>query len=80
MHERRPGLDPAVAEVRRAVRSGLDGRAGAILVALSGGADSLALAAATAFEAPRLGIRAEAVVIDHRLQDGSATIAERAAD
>lgn len=80
MHERRPGLDPAVAEVRRAVRAALDGRGGAVVVALSGGADSLALAAATAFEAPRLGIRAEAVVIDHGLQDGSAAIASRAAD
>ena len=80
MHERRPGLDPAVAEVRRAVRAGLDGRSGAVVVALSGGADSLALAAATAFEAPRLGIRAEAVVIDHGLQAGSADIAARAAE
>lgn len=80
MQERRPGLDPAVAEVRRAVRASLEGRSGAIVVALSGGADSLALAAATAFESPRHGIRAEAVVIDHGLQPGSAVIAERAAD
>ncbi|CAH0303249.1 tRNA lysidine(34) synthetase TilS [Microbacterium sp. Bi128] len=80
MQERRPGLDPAVAEVRRAVRASLEGRSGAVVVALSGGADSLALAAATAFEAPRLGIRAEAVVIDHGLQPGSAAIAERAAE
>ena len=34
-----------------------------MLVALSGGADSLALAAATAFEAPRAGIRAGAVIV-----------------
>lgn len=78
--ERRPGLSPAVAEVRRAVRGALEGRDGAVVVALSGGADSLALAAATAFEAPRHGIRAEAVVIDHGLQDGSAEIAARAAE
>lgn len=50
-----------------------------VLVALSGGADSLALAAALAFEAPRGGIRAGAVVIDHGLQTGSADVAERAA-
>lgn len=50
-----------------------------LLVGLSGGADSLALAAATAFEAPRAGLRAGAVVVDHGLQDGSAEIAERAA-
>lgn len=56
-------------------------RAGAplVLVALSGGADSLALAAATAFEAPRAGVRAGAVVVDHALQPGSAGVAERAA-
>ncbi|GIT79751.1 tRNA(Ile)-lysidine synthase [Leifsonia sp. LS1] len=50
-----------------------------VLVGLSGGADSLALAAATAFEAPRAGFRAGAVVVDHGLQHGSAEIAERAA-
>lgn len=50
-----------------------------VLVALSGGADSLALAAATAFEAPRAGIRAGAVVIDHGLQEGSDAVAARAA-
>lgn len=77
--EHRPGLDPATAEVRRAVRGVLDGRTGAVVVALSGGPDSLALAAATAFEAGRLGIRAEAVVIDHGLQHGSDAVAERAA-
>ena len=51
-----------------------------VLVALSGGADSLALAAATAFEAPRAGLRAGAVVVDHGLQDASAAVAESAAD
>lgn len=50
-----------------------------MLVALSGGADSLALAAATAFEAWRCGIRAGAVVVDHALQAGSADVAARAA-
>lgn len=47
-----------------------------VLVACSGGADSLALAAATAFVAPRMGIRAGLVTVDHGLQPGSA---ERAA-
>jgi len=50
-----------------------------VLVALSGGQDSLALAAAAAFEAPRLGLRAGAVIVDHGLQPGSADAAERAA-
>ncbi len=47
------------------------------MVACSGGPDSLALAAATAFVAPRLGLRAGLVTVDHGLQAGSA---ERAAD
>jgi len=60
--------------VRLAVRRGLaDLEPGdLVLVAASGGADSLALAAATAFEAPRIGLRAGAVTVDHGLQDGSA--------
>jgi tRNA(Ile)-lysidine synthase len=51
-----------------------------VLVALSGGPDSLALAAATAFEAPRADIRAGAVIVDHGLQAGSADVAARAAE
>jgi len=50
-----------------------------VLVALSGGPDSLALAAATAFEAPRAGFRAGAVIVDHGLQAGSADVAAAAA-
>ena len=50
-----------------------------VLVACSGGADSLALAAATAVEAPAAGLRAGAVVVDHGLQPGSAEVAARAA-
>jgi tRNA(Ile)-lysidine synthase len=50
-----------------------------VLVALSGGPDSLALAAATAFEAPRAGLRAGAVIVDHGLQQGSADVAAAAA-
>ena len=42
-----------------------------VLVACSGGADSVALAAAAAFEAPRLGFRVGGVTVDHRLQAGS---------
>ncbi|RCL91291.1 MAG: tRNA lysidine(34) synthetase TilS [Microbacterium sp.] len=77
----RPGLDSAVAEVRRAVRAALQAlpEGATVIVALSGGADSLALAAATAFEAPKRGIRGVAVTVDHGLQDGSAEIAATAA-
>ncbi|CAN5392850.1 tRNA lysidine(34) synthetase TilS [soil metagenome] len=79
----RPRLTPAVADLRRAVREALPVVATVetlVLVALSGGPDSLALAAATAFEAPRAGSRAGAVIIDHGLQDESAATAERAAE
>jgi tRNA(Ile)-lysidine synthase len=78
---RRPRLTPAVADSRRAVRESLAGLppGSLALVALSGGPDSLALAAAAGFEAPRLGLRAGAVIIDHGLQAGSAEVAERAA-
>jgi len=48
-----------------------------VLAACSGGADSLALAAALAFVAPRAGLRGGGVTVDHGLQEGSA---ERAAD
>jgi tRNA(Ile)-lysidine synthase len=65
------GPAPAVAQVRNAVRAALAG-ADRVLVACSGGADSLALAAATAFVAPRLGVRAGLLTVDHGLQDGSA--------
>src|SRR6266702_7962867 len=67
------GPVPAVAAIRLAVRTALaDHQPGAlVLVACSGGADSLALACATAFVAPRLGLRCGGVSVDHGLQDGS---------
>jgi len=84
-------VDPAVAAARNAVRAALAGlgRDDLVLVACSGGADSLALAASVAFEARRVGrsvrspgysVRAGAVVVDHGLQAGSAEVAERAAE
>ncbi|MEO8262604.1 MAG: tRNA lysidine(34) synthetase TilS [Pseudolysinimonas sp.] len=71
----RPRLTPAIADIRRAVRESLPPE-GLVLVALSGGPDSLALAAATAFEAAG---RVGAVIVDHGLQDASAATAEGAA-
>ncbi|GAA3736802.1 tRNA lysidine(34) synthetase TilS [Plantactinospora mayteni] len=72
-------LPPPVAAIRVAVRRALHGvpRDRPVLVACSGGADSLALAAGTAFVAPRLGVPAGLVTVDHGLQEGSA---RRAAD
>ncbi|MFJ5675106.1 tRNA lysidine(34) synthetase TilS [Streptomyces sp. NPDC093097] len=76
------GPHPAVAAIRLAVRRVLHDvlnhhcvqdrhDAPLVLVACSGGADSMALASALAFEAPKLGVRAGGVTIDHGLQEGS---------
>lgn len=74
------GPHPAVAAARTAVRAALaQVPAGPVLVACSGGADSLALAVATAFVAPRAGRTAGAVVVDHAWAPGSADVAGRAA-
>ena len=68
-------VPPATAEVRRAVRQAFpDDRRGPVVVACSGGADSLALAAAAAFVLPEV----HGVVVDHGLQAGSAEVAGRA--
>src|SRR3954452_12226886 len=70
------GPSPAVAQLRTAVRPGLTRSPHPVLVACSGGADSLALAAALAFEAARAGVPAGAVTVDHCLQPGSAERAQ----
>lgn len=72
------GPVPAVAGIRLAVRDMLkDHQPGElVLVACSGGADSLALACAAAFVTPRLGLRCGAVTVDHGLQEGSAQRAQ----
>ena len=71
-------LHPALAAVRAGVRRALaDLEPGAtVLVACSGGADSLALLAATVFEGHKTAHRIVGVTVDHGLQDGSV---ERAA-
>jgi tRNA(Ile)-lysidine synthase len=82
------GPSAAVAAVRCAVRDVLvqlnepapDGLGRLVIVACSGGADSLALAAAAAFEGPRLGLRVGGVTVDHGLQKGSAARAAAVAD
>src|SRR5690606_27918448 len=84
-------LAPPVAAVRLAVRRALLALLGEldrpepappplILVACSGGADSLALAAATRFVAPRTGCRAGLLTVDHGLQPGSAAQAATVAE
>ena len=80
----RPRLTPAIADVRRAVRTGFDeaGLAAGelVLAAVSGGADSLALAAAIAFEGPRANLRIAAAIIDHGLQEVTASVAAETAE
>lgn len=66
------GLDPASVEQSRPRSAANRAARPLVLVACSGGADSLALAACTAFVAPRLGWRAGLVTVDHQLQEGSA--------
>ena len=65
-------VDPQHAKYRRP-RQKPAPSAPLVLVACSGGADSMALAAATVFEAAKLGVRAGAVTVDHGLQTGSTT-------
>jgi tRNA(Ile)-lysidine synthase len=80
-------LHPAVARTRREVRDSLRAAldasqvssGGLVLAAVSGGADSLALAAALSRVAARLGMRAGAVVVDHQIQSGSAEVASAVA-
>lgn len=65
-------------QIRLAVRAELsDLHAGdTVLVAVSGGADSSALAAALIQETKKIAIRAIAVVVDHALQANSADVAQ----
>ena len=73
---------PPRAAVRAAVRAALaDLEPGdRVVVALSGGPDSLALAAAAATVGAEQGLVVEALVVDHGLQPRSARTAARAAD
>ena len=66
-------LHPAVAAVRRVVRRELSGvePGSAVVVACSGGADSLALLSAAVFEGHKMSLRVVGATVDHGLQDGS---------
>lgn len=70
-----------VVAVRTAVERALEDVAprSCVLVACSGGPDSLALAGAVAWVGERQGIDVAAVVVDHGLQAGSADVARDAA-
>ncbi|HEY9393023.1 MAG TPA: ATP-binding protein, partial [Nocardioides sp.] len=66
-------LHPSVAAVRRPVRATLERLEPGekVVVACSGGADSLALASAAVFEGHKLGLHIIGATVDHGLQDGS---------
>ncbi|MGH3931736.1 MAG: tRNA lysidine(34) synthetase TilS [Pseudonocardiaceae bacterium] len=71
----------AVTAVRTAVRrfQATHWAGDAVAVACSGGADSLALAAATVHCAGRLGLAVHGLVVDHRLQADSQRVTQTAA-
>ncbi|MGB5952530.1 MAG: tRNA lysidine(34) synthetase TilS [Ornithinimicrobium sp.] len=76
------GPPPAIAAVRVAVRTALAEHqlsGDTVVVACSGGVDSLALALAAGFEVPRAGGQVGAVIVDHQLQPNSALVASEAA-
>ena len=70
---------PSAVVIRNAVRASLvQFEAGdCVLVAISGGADSLALAYALSIEAPLAAIRLVGVTVDHQLQDASSKQASK---
>ncbi|WP_033800000.1 tRNA lysidine(34) synthetase TilS [Tropheryma whipplei] len=74
----RPRITPAVANARRAMLNTLpaDLHNQLVLIALSGGRDSLAAMVIASWVIPRLNGRVGAVVVDHGLQENSARIAD----
>lgn len=85
----RPGFDgprrrlrPVVGKARGVLRDNLPelDPSELVLVACSGGPDSLALAAVAAFFQHRKAFRVGAVVVDHGLQEGSTKVAQHTAE
>lgn len=74
-----PALPQAVSAARRATVEALDAE-GLTLIACSGGADSLALAAAAAHHVRRGVARVGAVVVDHGLHPDSAEVTSTAVE
>ncbi|UUZ60811.1 tRNA lysidine(34) synthetase TilS [Nocardioides sp. B-3] len=72
-------LHPSLAVVRRGVRAVLDplDPGATVVVACSGGADSIALLSASLFEGHKRSLRVVGVTVDHGLQPGSALQAQR---
>ena len=76
----RKRLSPAQGAIRHAVREVLAANTKPgqkLLIAVSGGADSLALASATLFESKKLQLQVATATIDHGLQKVSAKVTEQ---
>jgi tRNA(Ile)-lysidine synthase len=76
----RKRLSPAQGAIRHAIREVLAKHTKPgqkLLIAVSGGADSLALASATLFESKKLQLQVATVTIDHGLQKSSAKVTEQ---
>jgi tRNA(Ile)-lysidine synthase len=73
-------LGPATLAAVQAVDAALNQQDGHLVVACSGGADSLALASAARYVATRRDLKYAAVIIDHGLQQDSAGTAARVRD
>ena len=70
----------ATLEIRQAVRPWVQSAEVRILLGVSGGADSMALACATLVEAKATGLDLVAIIVDHQLQVGSDQVATSARD
>ena len=75
----RPRLTPVMADIRRAIRDSWElvnlAKGSTVVIACSGGADSLALASAALFEGQRAEINVIACIVNHNLQEGSSEVA-----
>ena len=67
----------ATLEIRQAVRPWVQKSVARILIGVSGGADSMALALATIAEAKGPQVEVIAIIVDHQLQRGSGDVALR---
>ncbi len=68
----------ATLTARQAVRPWVESAEARILLGVSGGADSMAMAMASLQESKKAGIDLVAIIVDHQLQDSSAEIAASA--
>ena len=68
----------ATLAIRHALRPWVENASHRVLVGVSGGADSMALAIGTLAESKSAGLEVIAIIIDHQLQEGSAEVASKA--